>query len=259
MAANGDRARGQRHVYSSSLIDGGEYVCWSRMQAEAGQSLEAIVARKERERRLGEGSFVWGVGNAPALIANRLARTQTPVPVVFSVMKSRPKRVDVAPGRTFAWRRYIDANGVERLLPRHSLVTSRGDSATGTKRVHYALMCRSDTPLEIKRGGDYFHRLSFRNASGTGAPVGPSQVTALLKRVEIDGRGETDYEVNLRAWLTGGYWVRLTDPAQVTGTASDKLTAKADVGDDEWLDLIDDLRSGPSVSTAAMPSGTLLI
>jgi hypothetical protein len=39
-----------------------EYVCCSRMQAEAGQALSAIVRRKEMERRAGRGQFsgAWG-------------------------------------------------------------------------------------------------------------------------------------------------------------------------------------------------------
>lgn len=74
----------------------GEYVCWSRMQAEAGQQIETIVSRKELERRAGNGSFMWGVGNPPAIITGALARAKVPVHVIFSMMKSRPKAVDVA-------------------------------------------------------------------------------------------------------------------------------------------------------------------
>ena len=37
-----------------------------RMQAEAGQRLETIIARKEIERQAGEGLFLWGVGSAPS-------------------------------------------------------------------------------------------------------------------------------------------------------------------------------------------------
>ena len=129
-----------------------EYVCWTRMQAEGGQPLEAIVERKERERRAGEGTFLWGIGNAPALIAKFLARAHVPVRAVFSIMKSRPRLMDAAPSRTIAWRGYIDAHGIERPLPSHALVTSRGDTASGPKRAHYALVCYSDGPLVLRRG-----------------------------------------------------------------------------------------------------------
>jgi hypothetical protein len=196
-----------------------EYICWSRMQAEAGQDLEVIIARKERERRAGGGAFLWGVGNAPAAITNVLARTGLPVRAVFSIMKSRPKPVDANPSKVVAWRRYLDSNNVTRDLPAHALVTSRADSALGPKKVHYALMCHSSEPLALRRGVESFDPTAFRNAGGTGAPVGHSQVTALLKRVDQKAI-PSDYEVNLSAWLTDGYWVRLIDPVDITSTSS---------------------------------------
>lgn len=231
-----------------------EYLCWSRMQAEAGQALEAIVERKERERQAGGGSFLWGVGNAPAHVTHVLARAGIPVRAVFSVMKSRPKAIDVAPSRTVIWRRYIDAQGVERPLPPHVLVTSRGDSASGAKRAHYALMCRSDEPLAIKRG-EAFNPAAFRNAGGTGAPVGFSQVTALLRRVEVDHDG-SDYEANLNAWLADSYWVRLTDPVELD---MDRLRILADIARqplDGWCELVSHIRGAPSLETVA--PGTLV-
>ena len=154
----------------------GSYVCWSRMQTEAGQRLESIVDRKELERRAGKGVFLWGVGNAPPLIAGTLARAGLPIRVIFSIMKSRPKLVDVRPSKVVVWRRYIDASGVERDLPPHTLVTSRAETDTGPKRAHYALMCYSQDPLELRVGGATFDSTAFRNAGGTGAPVGNSQV-----------------------------------------------------------------------------------
>jgi hypothetical protein len=159
-----------------------EYLCWSRMQAEAGQSLEIIVARKEHERRAGNGVFFWGVGNAPPAVGSVLARARLPVRAIFSIMKSRPKLIDAAPTRIVVWRGYIDEEGVERSLPSHALIVSRADSASGPKKLHYALMCYSPEPLVLKRGMESFDPSMFRNAGGTGAPVGNSQVTALLRR-----------------------------------------------------------------------------
>lgn len=233
-----------------------EFVCWSRMQAEAGQELEAIIARKELERRAGEGIFLWGVGNPPALVANVLARAGVPVRMIFSIMKSRPKLVDVAPTRTVAWRRYVDARGAERPLPTNSLVTSRGDSAGGAKRAHYALMCQSDQPLRIRRGVP-FDPSAFRNAGGTGAPVGASQVTALLRRTGTDTPG-ADYEVNLCAWLVDSYWVRLTDPVELDQAKLELLSqgARQDVAG--WLDLVGRIRSGPPSGRASHEVGQLL-
>lgn len=234
-----------------------EYVCWSRMQAEAGQTLEQIVARKEVERRAGNGVFMWGVGNAPALVTSILARTKCPVRAVFSVMKSKPKAVDAAPARTVVWRRFLDAEGVERPLPPHVVVTSRGDSASGAKRVHYALMCRSDKPLHIERPGRGFDPSAFRNASGAGAPVGASQVTALLRRVGEEGTN-SPYEVNLSAQLVGSYWVRLTDPVEVTRVEQTVLEEAVDFGVDGWLSLAAALRRGSKARDLEGITGLLI-
>jgi hypothetical protein len=222
-----------------------ELVCWSRMQAEAGQALDAIVARKEIERQAGGGCFMWGVGNPPALIARSLARAHVPVRAVFSIMKSRPKAVDAQPSKTVVWRRYLDADGVEQTLPPYALVTSRGDSASGAKRMHFALMCHSAEPLAIRRG-EAFDPNAFRNAGGTGAPVGASQVTALLKRVGADA-AVTDYEVNIAAWLTASYWVRLLDPVELDVGKQRLIASASEVGAGRWCALVERVRSGRAV------------
>lgn len=215
------------------------YVCWSRMQAEAGQLLDAIIARKERERRAGDGLFLWGVGNAPSIAVRPLALLKKPIRVVFSAMKTKPKMVDLTPKRTIVWRRYIDENGIERPLPANALVTSRGDSAAGAKSRHYALMCFSERPLFLERGVP-FDYLAYRNAGGAGAPVGASQVTALLRQV-AEPASTASYEANLVAWLTEGYWVRLSDPRELGAKAIAELS-RFDGDTDQWLDLVERLR-----------------
>jgi hypothetical protein len=227
------------------------------MQAEAGQSLDVIVTRKERERRIGGGTFLWGVGNAPSVIASVLARAQLPVRAIFSIMKSRPKSVDVAPARTVAWRRYIDADGIERMLPAHSLVTSRADSASGPKKAHYALMCCSHDPLSLRMGVESFDPSAFRNAGGKGARVGYSQVTALLKRVGRDS-STSDYEVNLSAWLADSYWVRLTDPVELTPDKLSLLEKLGEADDTEWTELVTAIRKGPSSKLKREQEGRLI-
>lgn len=230
--------------HASKLGQSEGFLCWSRMQAEAGQGLEAIVARKELERKAGEGVFLWGVGNAPSVAISALARLREPVPVVFSIMKTRPKKVDVAPSRVVAWRGYIDAEGVERDLPANSIVTSRGDSAKGAKRAHYALMCRSGEELSLA-SGEAFDVNAYRNASGKGAPVGASQVTALLRRV-TEPSEKTDYEANLKADLDGSYWVRLIDPVDVPSRLLKRLAEAEHLDIEEWLRLAQEIRGSGS-------------
>ena len=234
----------------------GDYVCWSRMQAEAGQDLSSIIKRKECERLAGTGVFLWGVGNAPAVAITALARLRVPVPVVFSIMKSKPKAIDLAPRRVVVWRQYIDEQGIERPLPPNSLVTSRADNASGAKARHYALMCYSDAPLTLKKGVPFDPR-AFRNVGGAGAPVGASQVTALLRKV-CDTEEISNYEANICAWLTGGYWVRLYEPREL----SPRLTAEVSEfnGDvEQWQTLVQKVRGIFRVPTFRRREGELLL
>jgi hypothetical protein len=232
-----------------------ETVCWSRMQTEAGQELQAIVDRKELERSAGNGMFCWGVGNAPPRSIPDLARTGSDVDVVFSVMKSRPKAVDVAPSRLRIWRSFFDHSGREQPLPPASLITSRGDAALRARNVHYALMCRSGQELRL---GDFgpFDPNAYRNFSDTGGAVGASQVTALLRRVSREAPA-TAYKVNLRAKLGQGYWVRLGDPIDLTADRRSVLERVLAnllyVTPGEWMRIVSDLRSGPSNATELQP------
>lgn len=184
------------------------------MQTEAGQGLGAIVRRKELERQSGDGLFFWGVGNAPSTLTRPLARTGVPIPVIFSVMKTAPKKADVAPDGIVAWNSYIDRDGVEREIPDHVLVISRGSTGGGPKKVHYALMCKSSSPLAIDDTIPFNHR-GYRNAGVSGGTIGASQVTALLEPSLSIDVSPADYRQNMIAELTGSYWVRLTRPNPV--------------------------------------------
>jgi hypothetical protein len=211
----------------------GERICWTRMQTEAGESLDRILQRKDLERRAGGGLFFWGVGNAPARAIPKLARTAATVDVLFSVMKSRPKVHDVVPSRVFMWQRYVSTDGVVRSIPCNVLVTSRA----GRRPCHYALMCYSDSPLAVSDMGP-FDPAAFRNYAGGGG-VGASQVTALLERHAPDGPSE--YRIAMRAKLTGGLWVKLIDPVELTGNARAAMN-HVPVDEAAWLDLVDCLR-----------------
>lgn len=220
-----------------------DVVCWSRMQAEAGQELDAIVSRKELERTAGNGVFLWGVGNPPAKAAAVLARAGTEVDLVFSIMKSKAKPQDVAPTSVALWQTYFDHSGQERILPPTSVVTSRAESASGVKSAHYALICRSDTPLSL---GDYgpFDHTAYRNVSEVGGQIAASQVTALVRRLHPE-RTQSSYRINLRAKLTGSYWVRLGSPILLNANAREILDnfSQAQTQDiDSWARLSHILR-----------------
>lgn len=219
-----------------ALSDREDVACWTRMQSEAGQGLARIFARKEIERRAGGGLFFWGVGNPPATATVTLARAGVIVPVYFSVMKSKPKAQDAAPERVVSWRRFVDAYGVLRDIPSHVVVTSRVSSRT----CHYALVCKSNGPLALNDLGA-FNPSDWRNMGGTGAPVGASQVTALVRRIAWSSGG--DYRVAIRAHLAGGYWVKLVDPVEVS--AADRAALEAVPTDiDGWMSLATKVKQG---------------
>lgn len=238
--------------HPASLDHESDLLCWTRMQSEGGQKLEDIVARKELERRAGDGVFFWGVGNAPAVATSTYARLGIPVPVIFSVMKSRPKAVDASPRTLLVWRRYLDMYGAERELPPQALITSRGETDAGDKKRHYALICRSPTPLKLGNGVR-FDPAAFRNVGVNRGPVGASQVTALIQRIQPDGVG--DYEVNFSAELTGSYWVRLTDPVMLDASSVESVEHIVEgASPREWLRLVADLRERPRRLRSAHPA-----
>ncbi len=204
------------------------------MQAEAGEGLARIVRRKDLERRAGAGLFFWGVGNAPSRAIPALVRASEAIDVLFSVMKSRPKAQDVAPSRVLAWRSYVDEDGGARPLPPNVLVTSRA----GSRDCHYALVCRSESPLGVSDEGP-FDPSAFRNY-GAGGAVGASQVTSLLERCSPDG--SSDYRVAMRAQLTAGFWVKLIDPVELVDAARVALDEEQ-VDERSWLDLVAYIRS----------------
>src|SRR2546427_659470 len=130
-----------------------ECFCWTRFGTEAGQTIDAILMRKEKERAANGGLFLWGIGNAigPSLV--ELLRRESTPQALFSPIKSPPKPEDVSPPAVAAWTKAETLDGYTFPIPDHSLVLSRYDP-TGGKRAHYALVCHSGEPLRIVESGD---------------------------------------------------------------------------------------------------------
>src|SRR5690242_16124174 len=116
--------------------------CWTKFGPEAGESIDQILARKERERTATGGVFYWGIGNSvgPALTA-LLAATREPE-VLFSPIRSAPRRQDLAPSYTVRWLAGEGLFGDLIDLPSSVCVTSGW--APGPRNVaRYALVCRA--------------------------------------------------------------------------------------------------------------------
>ena len=190
--------------------------CWTRFGTEAGQSIERILERKEAERRSNGGVFLWGIGNSVAPGIAELVRRSYDPEVLFSPIKSRPRSADVNPASVASWTVGETLAGSQFDLPRTVSVLSRcRDEARCAP--HYALICSLYEPLVLADHGRLaFHAL--RNVV-SGNPLGASQVTAVVRRIEVrDGEGG-NYPVALRARLVAPYFIRLREPVAVDGAA----------------------------------------
>lgn len=188
-----------------------EVFCWTRFGTEAGQSIEQIFARKEQERIANAGLFFWGIGNAigPSII-ELLRRTNSPE-ALFSPIQSAPRRRDAIPSSVVAWTQAHTLSGEEYRLPERSLITSRLDLVKPRAR-HYALVCYTETRIEIGLVYEQIHFAGLRNLR-TSRPVGASQVTAIVQTgASVSPRKGLSYEVAFRAQLTPPYVVTLRTP-----------------------------------------------
>src|SRR5438094_316746 len=112
--------------------------CWTRFGTEAGEPIEAILARKENERRANDGVFYWGIGNSVGPGIDELLQRGERPEVLFSPMKAKPRSEDVAPSRVLAWTSGETTSGGTFALPAGVCITSRGDRAS-SRISHYAL------------------------------------------------------------------------------------------------------------------------
>jgi len=190
-----------------------ERFCWTKFGAEAGESIDKILARKDRERVRNGGVFLWGIGNSVAPGIRALVRHESEPAVIFSPMRAKAKAIDFAPARVAVWRRARGIDGREWDMPRGSTVTSRGDNSGGiAKRSHYALVCRSDTPLTDSPATDVQLRFGSICNLLSGSPLGYSQVTSVVGYRECHGDGGPLYAIGFRAQLVYPYLVELFDP-----------------------------------------------
>ncbi len=196
--------------------------CWTKFGPEAGEPIEKILQRKEDERASGGGLFLWGIGTSirPSLLT---LLTRTPEPdIVFTPIISPPASHDVSPARVVTWRAGHALDGMPFTLPEHVRVTS-GAPEHGRAR-HYALVCHRVAPLKVTASLRFFAS-SVRNLR-TGAPVGSSQVTAVVERHDGVSHSGSEYEIAFQAKLVHPFLVTLIEPADTSdahphGLASD--------------------------------------
>lgn len=190
-----------------------KYFCWSKFGVEAGEQIESIIQRKDRERLINGGIFLWGIGNAlgPSIL-DLLELVKIPE-VIFSPIKSAPKNKDVSPDQVVEWTLGETIRGELYNLPSGSLVTSR--MVGNGKKSHYALVCESQKKLRITLNGDFVESGQLRNIR-SGRPIGYSQVTSIVAREEeIWTNNALKYPVAMRVKLVCPYFIKLLNPVPI--------------------------------------------
>ena len=177
---------------------------WTKFGTEAGERLEDILARKERERAANGGVFLWGIGNNVGSSVGVLAKDRPPE-VLFSPISSPPRICDELPEEVLLWTNAETLGGEHFDIPSGSIVTSRGGAQ---KKCHYALVCHSDRPLRLGNGNGRIFSGSLRNLV-SGRQVGSSQVTSVVERHAREPLGRA-YEVAMRFRMVYPYFVRLS-------------------------------------------------
>lgn len=207
--------------------------CWTRFGTESGELVEEILKRKEAQRLAHDGMFLWGIGNSVGPAIRELVRLEGTPRVLFSPMRSKPKLVDVQPERVFCWTRATTLEGETWDMPVGLRVISRGSTALGHKRSHYALVCRSTTPLV--HASETRHRLCYRalvNLSSKNK-LGHSQVTAVVEHcldAKLAEADSTVYEVGFAAELVYPYFIQLGEPRELGEAMHSKNAARTSTG-----------------------------
>lgn len=186
--------------------------CWTRFGTEAGETVESILARKERDRIQSGGIFLWGIGNSVGPAIQELVRIEREPQVIFSPMRSKPKEIDVSPSGLFVWTRASTLNNEDWPIPTGLEVVSRATTAAGEhKSGHYALVCKSEAPLKIRRGDAEIYFDDLENLLSQNK-LGHSQVTAVVRHRPGRKSSGAAYPIGFAARLAYPYFVHLHDP-----------------------------------------------
>ena len=185
------------------------FFLFTKMGADGGQQLEAILARREFERKTGQGVFWWAIGNSLGLAVSERAKEQGGVlPVIFSRMPSKSHRRDTHPSEIMLWPQWQDADGTIHEVPGHILLWSQGADLR-RKQKHFALVCHSDDPVRL---GDHGPFHPARCKTHRGRQPGSSQVTALLHDDSSDSHTASKSQFGFRASLIEPWFVTLVNP-----------------------------------------------
>jgi hypothetical protein len=125
---------------------------WTKIQADAGQTVQRILHRKELERQSG-GTFWWGIGESKQRKIRTALAKHTQLAVIFSLMKAKPHKRDSDPDGVLLWECYESPRGTVP-LPAHAVVISRAHDRNGVQKTrYYALVCENSAGIPHSGGG----------------------------------------------------------------------------------------------------------
>jgi len=153
----------------TALVDLPPSFIWSRSGPEAGEDLDTIVTRKQLEERA-FGTFTWGIGSDIRKAFKVWRPTVTEPMVYFSPIRSKPRKIDVAPPSLYLWLSYFDGTTWRQCT---ALVTSHGRAP-----YHFAIVGH-----DLRRVNGTIDLRDVRNVVGD-TNVGSSQTTAVVRRVD---------------------------------------------------------------------------
>jgi hypothetical protein len=136
-------------------------------------------------------------------------------------MKSAPAVQDVSPQNLSLWDAGTGLDGTYFRLPVHSVVTSRLGRPDSRRRNHFALVCKKESAI-LSDDDVAYEDIDLNHVRNlrSGAIVGSSQVTSIVRR-EADGTDQTGrYPVRFTATLVPPYFVTLTDGISVPADQS---------------------------------------
>jgi hypothetical protein len=217
-----------------------EALVWSKVGPEAGLTVDAILRWKELQRQLGDGLFFWGIGTS--IKSGKVAQVHRRcghASVLFSIQPSAAKASDQNPSAICLWSHFIDGVGREQPVPNGACVTSKAGNG---KSKHYALICKTSTPLRIRRDID-FDVGAYKNLDG--GAIGNSQVTAVIEKCEPPKKVRA-YPIGFMASLDQPYVATLTKPKLLTQSQAAQQRALMNSGNiniEQFGAFLSDLRA----------------
>jgi len=148
-------------------------VCLTKFGPESGETANAILARKDWERKSGianhANEFWWGIGEkGTAESIRHLVERYKAKSIIFVAVKDQTTK-GASPQQVLVWRKYRTLGGHQNIdIPKNILVTSSVSTKDGTlKSNHFALVCNAAAPIRAENIGR-FANSHYKNLTKAG-------------------------------------------------------------------------------------------